>query len=431
MVPCIRPGKFPNFHQTCLDVRSFAPCSAQHECYLFIASSLVHSHVVELFFPPQSTVAARGTDGAVFHVERDFDDSVTNQALRAVSLTLYNAVWLPILPFIPERMVADMMRQQRADMLQGKARYWVLWLVPAGRALLRTASALALAVLLTLRVGSTAGLSIYDVIILAWTASVAEAAATELRLRGARVWLSEGFNRVELLLLALLLAVCGVMFYDLSVGASSPAPNTAEALQLGHTLQSFATLVAWLRILRACYFFPYAGPQLLTLIYLLSDLMQFLVLMLFVLLAFGCAFIVCLHGVAKRAASAGFLDLLLEFALILKQLVGVFLNGEPQALQDLPTNLGSIGLEQPAAPPDTALMLSAFLLMVLFGCVVVVMLLSLVVARFSRSIHRINETSDRAFKLKFAQQTYQVRGCVTPCLQHEENAMCVCEKCTD
>ena len=45
--------------------------------------------------------------------------------------------------------------------------------------------------------------------------------------------------------------------------------------------------------------------------------------------------------------------------------------------------------------------------MVLFGCVVVVMLLSLVVARFSRSVQRIQEISDRAYKLKFAQQTYQ------------------------
>ena len=35
------------------------------------------------------------------------------------------------------------------------------------------------------------------------------------------------------------------------------------------------------------------------------------------------------------------------------------------------------------------------------------MLLSMVIARFSKSVYRVSESIDGAFKLKFAQQTYQ------------------------
>lgn len=63
-----------------------SPFAAAHDCQLFIASSLVHSHVVELFFPLATTHAA---------------DAPTPHAIKhgcwLLCLGAYNLMWLPML----------------------------------------------------------------------------------------------------------------------------------------------------------------------------------------------------------------------------------------------------------------------------------------------------------------------------------------------
>lgn len=148
-------------------------------------------------------------------------------------------------------------------------------------------------------------------------------------------------------------------------------------------------------------------------IYLQRDLSQFLLLMLFILVAFGCAFIVCLHGVTSYATDLataetgsvlmGTGDLgasLLEFVILMRQLIGITLNGEPQQLEDLHVSGSQASGSLSANEADAGLVLSTFLLMSAFGCVVVVMLLSMVIARFSKSVYRVSESIDGAFKLK-------------------------------
>lgn len=83
---------------------------------------------------------------------------------------------------------------------------------------------------------------------------------------------------------------------------------------------------------------------------------------------------------------------------------GVTLNGEPQQLEQIYDDI-LLGDDALTDPP-LSLQASTFALMTLFGCVVVIMCLSLVVARFSRSVNRVSESIDKAYKLKFAQQAY-------------------------
>ena len=71
-------------------------------------------------------------------------------------LFAYNMVWLPLLLGVPQGTVVRRARQQRRSMAHEGwlGELWVAWLLPCGRAALRFASALALAVVLTLRIPS-------------------------------------------------------------------------------------------------------------------------------------------------------------------------------------------------------------------------------------------------------------------------------------
>ena len=146
---------------------------------------------------------------------------------------------------------------------------WVAWLLPCGRAALRFASALALAVVLTLRIPSVSSLSAWDVVLASYAAALAEAGVTQVWQHGsALTWIRDVFNALDVTMLLLLLGLAGCTISDvLDDGRSEPSPR-------GVALQAFATLVAWVRLLEISYAFPTAGPQLLTVLYLLSDLIQ-------------------------------------------------------------------------------------------------------------------------------------------------------------
>lgn len=110
-------------------------------------------------------------------------------AARWLLLVAYNLAWLPLLLVVPDAHVDARARRQRHALLHSKSAsavlsvdpiLWVVWLVPCGRAALRFASALVLALALTARLPSASSVSAWDVLIALYAASIAESSATHL-----------------------------------------------------------------------------------------------------------------------------------------------------------------------------------------------------------------------------------------------------------
>ena len=360
---------------------SATPYAAKNGCRLFSSSSLVHSHVKGLFLPMAEVDTAAGKDAA--------PDSVLRVASRWLLLALVNLAWLPLLTVAPESWVVTRATRQRLAMQSGDRELWVAWLLPCGRTALRFASVLALAGILTIRVPNVSSLSKWDALLAIWAAALLESIATQIWHQGASVfgWLTDDiFNALESATLLLLLGVGGCAAYDII--AEQPQPS-----ELGVALQSFAVLVACARLLEVSYVFPKAGPQLLTVQFLVADLWHVSISLLSpLLLAVACAFVVLKQGFTSQPtiglAVDGYLD-------VLRLLIGATINSEPQDLQDPPID-GKSG---------KTIIVSSFLLAALFGLLVILLLLSMIVARFSLTFSNISHSIDAIYKLKFAQMT--------------------------
>ena len=74
-------------------------------------------------------------------------------------------------------------------------------------------------------------------------------------------------------------------------------------------------------------------------------------------------------------------------------LIGATINSEPQDLQELPIDETS----------GKTIIVSSFLLTALFGLLVILLLLSMIIARFSLTVSNISNSIDAIYKLKFAQ----------------------------
>ena len=201
-----------------------APYAAANDCATFASSSLVYSHVVDQFFPTLHADGAgaaaaggggggSGSRGGGGGVEDDPGGGAVamcptasrlfSRSGRLLLLVAYNLMWLPLLVIVDDEYVLGKMRAQR-DAIRARGRthvYWVAWILPSGRALLRSLSALAFAVVLTLRVPAAVGeLGVLDVLIVLWTVAIVEAAGTEIGQRTWAVWRRDMFNQLELFL---------------------------------------------------------------------------------------------------------------------------------------------------------------------------------------------------------------------------------------
>ena len=369
---------------------SATPYAATKGLRLFISSSLLHSHVKGLYLPTADVDTAADDDAA--------PDSVLSVASRWLLLALVNLVWLPLLTIAPESWVVTRATQQRLAMQRGdQTTLVVAWLLPCGRAALRVTSALMLAGILTLRVPSVSSVSWWDALLATWAAALLESIATQIRHQRASVigWLTDDFfNALESVMLLLLIGLGGCAAYDIIT-------EQPEASELSVSLQSFAVLVACARVLEVSYIFPKAGPQLLTLQFLIGDLWHVSISLLSpLLLAVACAFVVLKQGFTSQPvglAVDGYLD-------VLRILIGATINSEPQDLQELPIEETS----------GKTIIVSSFLLAALFGLIVILLLLSMIVARFSLTFSNISDSIDAIYKLKFAQitvlYTAQLRG---------------------
>ena len=369
---------------------SATPYAATKGLRLFISSSLVHSHVKGLYLPTADVDTAADDDAA--------PDSVLSVASRWLLLALVNLMWLPLLTVAPESWVVTRATQQRLAMQRGdQTTLVVAWLLPCGRAALRVTSALMLAGVLTLRVPSVSSVSNWDALLAPWAAALLESIATQIRHQRASVigWLTDDFfNALESVMLLWLVGLGGCAAYDIIT-------EQPEASELSVSLQSFAVLVAYTRLLEVSYIFPKAGPQLLTLQFLIGDLWHVSISLLSpLLLAVACAFVVLKQGFTSQPiglAVDGYLD-------VLRILIGATINSEPQDLQELPIDETS----------GKTIIVSSFLLAALFGLIVILLLLSMIVARFSLTFSNISDSIDAIYKLKFAQitvlYTAQLRG---------------------
>ena len=369
---------------------SATPYAATKGLRLFISSSLVHSHVKGLYLPTADVDTAADDDAA--------PGSVLSVASRWLLLALVNLAWLPLLTVAPESWVVTRATQQRLAMQRGdQTTLVVAWLLPCGRAALRVTSALMLAGVLTLRVPSVSSVSNWDALLAPWAAALLESIATQIRHQRTSVigWLTDDFfNALESLTLLLLVGLGGCAAYDIIT-------EQPEASELSVSLQSFAVLVAYTRLLEVSYIFPKAGPQLLTLQFLIGDLWHVSISLLSpLLLAVACAFVVLKQGFTSQPiglAVDGYLD-------VLRILIGATINSEPQDLQELPIDETS----------GKTIIVSSFLLAALFGLIVILLLLSMIVARFSLTFSNISDSIDAIYKLKFAQitvlYTAQLRG---------------------
>lgn len=369
---------------------SATPYAATKGLRLFISSSLLHSHVKGLYLPTADVDTAADDDAA--------PDSVLSVASRWLLLALVNLVWLPLLTIAPESWVVTRATQQRLAMQRGdQTTLVVAWLLPCGRAALRVTSALMLAGILTLRVPSVSSVSWWDALLATWAAALLESIATQIRHQRASVigWLTDDFfNALESVMLLLLIGLGGCAAYDIIT-------EQPEASELSVSLQSFAVLVACARVLEVSYIFPKAGPQLLTLQFLIGDLWHVSISLLSpLLLAVACAFVVLKQGFTSQPvglAVDGYLD-------VLRILIGATINSEPQDLQELPIEETS----------GKTIIVTSFLLAALFGLIVILLLLSMIVARFSLTFSNISDSIDAIYKLKFAQitvlYTAQLRG---------------------
>ena len=369
---------------------SATPYAATKGLRLFISSSLVHSHVKGLYLPTADVDTAADDDAA--------PGSVLSVASRWLLLALVNLAWLPLLTVAPESWVVTRATQQRLAMQRGdQTTLVVAWLLPCGRAALRVTSALMLAGVLTLRVPSVSSVSNWDALLAPWAAALLESIATQIRHQRASVigWLTDDFfNALESVMLLLLIGLGGCAAYDIIT-------EQPEASELSVSLQSFAVLAACARVLEVSYIFPKAGPQLLTLQFLIGDLWHVSISLLSpLLLAVACAFVVLKQGFTSQPvglAVDGYLD-------VLRILIGATINSEPQDLQELPIEETS----------GKTIIVSSFLLAALFGLIVILLLLSMIVARFSLTFSNISDSIDAIYKLKFAQitvlYTAQLRG---------------------
>ena len=369
---------------------SATPYAATKGLRLFISSSLLHSHVKGLYLPTADVDTAADDDAA--------PDSVLSVASRWLLLALVNLVWLPLLTIAPESWVVTHATQQRLAMQRGdQTTLVVAWLLPCGRAALRVTSALMLAGILTLRVPSVSSVSWWDALLATWAAAFLESIATQIRHQRASViglLTDDFFNALESVMLLLLIGLGGCAAYDIIT-------EQPEASELSVSLQSFAVLVACARVLEVSYIFPKAGPQLLTLQFLIGDLWHVSISLLSpLLLAVACAFVVLKQGFTSQPvglAVDGYLD-------VLRILIGATINSEPQDLQGLPIEETS----------GKTIIVSSFLLAALFGLIVILLLLSMIVARFSLTFSNISDSIDAIYKLKFAQitvlYTAQLRG---------------------
>lgn len=351
----------------------------------------------------------------------------------SAGILLGHVVVIPLLPFLPLQWESIIEEWLRSRVLSRQLPLPIIWFFPAGRFALWACTTTLLACLLTamppidtdLPSATACGLdgvlsmlgvsleggtgawpawflsesrltsSLDDVVLLCYAVGWALAEISDLLGTASRkTYFRDVFNVLDL-------ALIFAMGMTISLRIIMP-----DSFDLALPIQSIAAMLAWLRLLQLLYIFPSTGPMLIMTIRMLNDLISFLLLASFIILAFGAAFFVLIarstasaysnHRVlhSSRGASAPGISSLrsdsgtLTFASVLTLLLEGALDGEPDRIMEVMGGPHVLNF--------------TWVVMALFGIVVVLLLLNLLIARFAKTFDVVHENLDANFKVAFA-----------------------------
>ena len=337
-----------------------------------------------------------------------------------------NIAALPLLVILPIGLEHDLEEWMRAKVTRGELPFGLVWLLPSGRFGLWFVSAFALACVITVLPPVPSDLTAWDAGLLAytlgWMLTEVQQLASDRRKygpAGTRKYLSDTFNLLDLsmiLALAVLLitrsatAILGTPDYARWV-ALLPSAQHASYAHFAHDrlvtaevpCQALLALIAWLRLVEILFLFPQTGPLLLMAIRMMKDLMQFLILFLFVVVAFGCSFFVLITAEVSDSTAAGSAatHAVRTGAQTAQHDVTITSVSVPHVVQLLVqgTLKGESDYVLEQMQIDSAV---AWPLMFLFGVVVVLLLLNLLIARFAKTFDMVYENVEHNFKVAFA-----------------------------
>ena len=428
--------------------------AAEHELKIFIAHPLVFGHLHELFWPTSTFNVRKDKADADDQLDVEPPSAVscwtgmcTGRLITRASMVIINVAMLPLLPFIPLSLEHELDETFRLKVVKGELPFGIVWVLPAGRFFSWFCSAFTLACVITSLPPVPLELGWLDVIValfaIAWAHSEWNEVLLDIRKYGRRPGLEKYFRDpfnlldVSMIVVMVLLLVARATTAALGNDANDAAwsgpgsEQEAEFIQFhnasssawhsalaegmsswGHMVhdgvvaaevpcQAVLVLVAWLRIMEVLFIFPSSGPLLLMAIRMLQDLVQFLTLFSFVVVAFGCSFYVLLSAslpvgadgpteVSKHVRGD------LQIRDVVRWLVQGTLKGESDFV---------IEKTKSASPISWALMF-------LFGVIVVLLLLNLLIARFAKTFDMVYENVEHNFKVAFARVV--IDGCNKP-----------------
>ena len=113
----------------------------------------------------------------------------------------------------------------------------------------------------------------------------------------------------------------------------------------------------------------------------------------------GCAFVVMKQGITSLPSAPafdGYMD-------VMRLLIGATINGEPEALQAMP-------IDGVPSNEGQTIVVSAFLLTALFGFIGVLLLLSMIIARFSGTVASISNSRSFAIAVEATKSCANTRA---------------------
>ena len=300
--------------------------AAEHEARIFISQPLVYEHLHEIFWPDTAPPINGGEDDdeGDDNDDRGYGRVGAQSGLAAMmthwcGLVAFNAASLPLLALLPHRLEGALDEALVKARECGAWSLVLVWSFPSGRFALWFGTMAVLAQLVTSTVPRPTAFGLADVGLLAYLIGLVRAELGEARADWptygrARHYLSDPFNLLDLLLVALLGTLLTARCAHVAIASGPDGASTAGGGSLASNAiatlavweqsevaalaawevpaQGLLALVAWLRLLQILFVFSRSGPLLLMAIRMLDDLWQFLMLASIVVIAFACAFYV-------------------------------------------------------------------------------------------------------------------------------------------
>ncbi|KAL1499048.1 hypothetical protein AB1Y20_013564 [Prymnesium parvum] len=396
--------------------------AAAYECEIFLAMPMVLHKVRSLFWPSKRRCT------------RHHQQTATNQGGWAsfVAKVVINMLALPFLLFVPDDLAHRWERSYRAAILDGRERpYHLVWVLPPGKALTWFSSSTLLCGILTfIPPKQHVGVEEWEVVLMLYFAAMLFDELKELATVGLMRHLNDPFNLLDegvVISLGVMLTcrlLVDVPDHSDQFGRTglNEALETLPTLQtlynvtglrvesssvfyVGTAAQAIGSGLMFLRLMKVLYMVPHTGMMLLMTIHMVRDLIGFLVILFFFLISCTTMLYVWIRASepylsfaltdGRSGVDAFFLTIytLIDEALVM---------GEPM-FHD-PLEQANRGGYRHTGPMRAFL----FCIGIYFYVIVALLLLNLLIARFSKSFSLIDERHDLNTAVVFA------RVCLAP-----------------